>query len=775
MSEDSKVRDILEAFKDATDRESDMRSQMLDDAKFLALDQWPDSVRRERELDGQPCLTIDKANQYLNQVVNDIRQARPSIKVRPVDDNGDPETAEVYNGVIRNIQDVSRASIAYDWAVQCSTAIGRGWFRIVTDYDDDNTFDQSPYIRRVANPFSVYPGPYVEPDGSDMEWCIVAEELARSRYMREFGVSEADIKELQETATGDGRAWVTDETVRIAERFYVQSKTAKLVALSTGEVMLEDELEALVEQLSAAMQAQALPPMALPTVVGDRDTQIRTIEWCKTDGVRILEERDWLGKWIPVIPVHGVEQWVDGKRRLSGLVRPMKDSLRMYNYFASAITERVALQPKTPFVGPSEAFAGHEGLWAAANRESRAYLPYNHVGEDGNPLPAPSRTAPAAIESGMSSILQRIEHDVQTTVGVFKASLGDQSNEKSGRAILARQKEGDTATFHYSDNLSRSISHAGRILVDLIPKVYDVRRVVRLLGEDGEADSAVVDPRQPQALTKQRDMMGEVETIYNLGVGRYDVTVSTGPAYNTLRMEAAEAMMGMVQANPALMQVMGDLLFRAFDWPMADEIAKRLKATIPPNILQEDDDEDAPIPPRVQAAMAQVAQQQQLIQQQTVALQQAAQQAQADKAEIDAARTELEAQGKVLAADYKRMVAELRVKTIDGTQQAEQAAMSVLDQFGARQEAMLGALVQRLQQVEQVATTEASAERSQQAQIVAAVAQELGAVRDTVATVGAQVAGSQPVAVRIVRDKAGRPVKGIRTNADGSTTEVTIQ
>lgn len=775
---DDAAKEAVEYLKDATDRESDQRKRMLEDIRFRALDQWPTEIKRARETAGQPCLTIDKSNQYINQVINDIRQARPSIKVRPVDSDGDAEVAEVFDGLIRDIQDRSKASVAYDTAVDAAVTCGLGYFRILTEYEEGESFDQYPCIKRVPSPFSVYPSAYTEPDGCDMTWCLVTEDITHAQYKAKYKGNPKALA-LDAGLGDDVGAWATRDIVKIAEVWKVVETPTRIVALSDGRIVREKDMEAAMAQYQMLAQmatAQGFPVPPMPTVVNEREASIRSITWCKVNGREVIEESDWLGTWIPVLPVHGVEQWVDGKRILSGLIRPLADAGRMYNYWASAMTERVALQPKTPFVGPAEAFAGHENLWKHSNKDARAYLPYNHRDDSGEAIPAPQRTQPAPIEPGMSMLLERFERDMQTAVGMFKASLGQESNEKSGRAILARQREGDTGTFHYPDNLSRSIQHAGRILVELIPKLYDVRRVLRILGEDGQPHEAEHDPEQVMPVQKVRDEAGEVRKIYNLGVGRYDVTVTTGPSYNTQRMESAAAMTELIQANPALFGVFGDLYVKSQDWPMADDIAKRVRATIPPNILQEDDAEDGgEMSPAVAAKMRQVAQTEQMIAAQTQALEQAAQKVAADqataeqtKAAADAAIKTLNAERQVMAADYKRMVAEINLKTATGTQQAEQSAVAVLTEFSQRQEALIQSIIQRQAEVERVVVEKDGNEKAEAQQLVAAVASQLQGVQQSVAQVAAMVDGSQPAEVIVLTGKDGRPVGAVRRNKDGS-------
>jgi len=370
--------------------------------------------------------------------------------------------------------------------------------------------------------------------------------------------------------------------------------------------------------------------------------------WRKITGAQVLEKREYNWKYIPIARAIGNEALVDGKHILSGLVRNAKDAARMYNVAASAITERVMLAPKAPWDGPAAAFEGHEDMWGTANSQNHAYLPWNHVDGDGNVLPRPTRVQPATVEPGLQQVLLQAADDIKSTTGQYDASLGQRSNETSGKAIMARQREGDTATFHYVDNLARAVRHVARIILDMIPTVYDTRRVARILGEDSSEDFAVADPQAP-AYSELRGDDGKIMKIFNPLVGVYDVVVTTGPGFTTRRMEAFDAMSQMTQANPALWQVIGDQLVRNMDWPGAEEMAERLKLTLLPQVQQMlgEQGQETQIPPHVQAQIEQMGQQ---LQQLGQALEQASQDA--DKTRNEAAKIDLEG-GKLEVERYR--------------------------------------------------------------------------------------------------------------------------
>ena len=338
--------------------------------------------------------------------------------------------------------------------------------------------------------------------------------------------------------------------------------------------------------------------------VRSREVDIRKIKWIKTNGYEILEEQEWPGKWIPVVRVVGNEYEVEGRIYISGLVRNAKDAQRMYNYWVSQEAEMLALAPKAPFIGYGGQFEGYEHQWKTANTQNWPYLEVNPDVTDGagSILPLPQRAAPPLAQTGLIQAKMGASDDIKATTGYYDSSLGATSNERSGRAILARERQGDTGSYHYVDNLARAIRYVTRQLVDLIPKIYDTQRIARIIGIDGETGTVRIDPMQQEPVRKIVDQAGIViEKIYNPSVGKYDVAVTTGPSYLTKRQEAMEAMSQILQANPNLWQVAGDLFVKNMDWPGAQEIAKRLAKTIDPKLLA-DPDED----PALQAANQQI-------------------------------------------------------------------------------------------------------------------------------------------------------------------------
>ena len=604
----SKKEDILSTARSrlnmAIAAYSESREDEIDDLRFFAGSpdnhwQWPADVLATRgavqgqTINARPCLTINKLPQHVRQVTNDQRQNRPSGKVIPADDKADVEVAEIFDGIVRHIEYISDADVAYDTACENQVAYGEGYIRLLTEYCDDNSFDQDIKIGRVRNSFSVYMDPTIQdPCGSDAKWCFITEDILKEEYERQYP-DATPISTLQSMGVGDQSlsAWLAEDTIRIAEYFYFEY-TLKTLNLYPGNVTA---LENSPEDRELKMV------YGKPT--RQRPVDSRQVKRLKINGYEILEENDWVGKWIPVVRVIGNEFEVDGRLYVSGLVRNAKDAQRMYNYWVSQEAEMLALAPKAPFIGYGGQFEGYETQWKTANTTNWPYLEVNPDVTDGagQVMPLPQRAQPPMASSGLLQAKAGAADDIKATTGQYDSSLGAQSNERSGKAILAREKQGDTGTYHFVDNLARAIRYITRQIVDMTPKIYDTERIARIIGEDGETSSVRVNPQQPEPVRKIENQQGiMIEKIYNLGVGKYDVCVTTGPSYATKRQEALEGMGTMLQGNPELWAVAGDLFIKNMDWPGAQEMSKRFAKTIDPKLLSDQDD------PALQAANQQM-------------------------------------------------------------------------------------------------------------------------------------------------------------------------
>ena len=572
---------------------SDSREDELDDLRFMAGSpdnqwQWPADVLATRgsvqgqTINARPCLTINKLPQHVRQVTNEQRQNRPTGKVIPADDRADVRVAEIFDGMVRHIEYISDADVAYDTACDNQVTYGEGYIRILTEYAREDSFDQDIKIGRVRNSFSVYMDPAIQdPCGSDAEWCFITEDVSKADYERMFP-DAAPVSSLLSQGVGDQSLsqWLSEDMVRIAEYFYYEHEKATLN-------LYPDNITA----FSGSPQDKQLKQM-FGKPLRSRTVDRKKVKWIKTNGFEILEERDWAGKFIPVVRVIGNEFEVDGQLYVSGLVRNAKDAQRMYNYWVSQEAEMLALAPKAPFIGYGGQFEGYEMQWKTANTNNWPYLEVNPDVTDGagQPLPLPQRAPPPLAQTGLIQAKLGAADDIKGTTGQYDSSLGAQSNERSGRAILAREKQGDTGTYHFVDNLSRAIRYVTRQLVDMIPKIYDTARVARIVGMDGEVGMVRINPTQPEPVKEIRDENGLViDKIYNPSVGIYDVCVTTGPGYMTKRQEALDAMSMLLQSNPQLWTVAGDLFVKNMDWPGAQEMAARFAKIIDPKVMEGED------------------------------------------------------------------------------------------------------------------------------------------------------------------------------------------
>ena len=586
---------------------SESREDELDDLRFYAGSpdnqwQWPADVLMTRgavqgqTINARPCLTINKLPQHVRQVTNDQRQNRPSGKVIPADDRADIEVAEIFDGIVRHIEYISDADVAYDTACENQVTYGEGYIRVLTEYLDENSFDQEIKIGRVRNSFSVYMDPTIQdPCGADAKWCLITQDISREDYERLYP-DASPVTSILAQGVGDPSIsdWLNEDTVRIAEYFWVEYKAATLNLYPNNITAFKGSPEA------KRIEAMGLKP------IRTRESQRKQVKWAKTNGYEWLEgPQDWAGKWIPVVRVIGNEFEVDGKLYLSGIVRNAKDAQRMYNYWVSQETEMLALAPKAPFIGYAGQFEGYEYQWKTANTNNWPYLEVNPDVTDGQGgmLPLPQRSLPPMAQTGLIQAKMGASEDIKSTTGQYDASLGMMGNERSGKAIIARERQADTGTYHYVDNLARAVRHVTRQIVDLIPKIYDTQRIARIIGVDGDTKMAKIDPMQQEPVRRIVDMETNavIDKIYNPSVGKYDVVVTTGPNYMTKRQEALESMAQLLQGNPALWGVAGDLFVKNMDWPGAQEMAKRFAKTIDPKIMSDDDK-----PPALQAAEQQM-------------------------------------------------------------------------------------------------------------------------------------------------------------------------
>lgn len=571
-SEESILRLARTRFEQARTADNDNRKEALDDLKFLKGDQWPDDLEQTRKAENRPCLVLDKLNEKVRQVTGDQRQNRPGIHVIPFDDDADPETAEIFEGLIRNIESASDAEVAYDTADESAARCGRGFIEVITEYCNEENFDQDIKIKRVANSFSVTWDPHSqEIDFSDAKFVFVSMLMDRDEYKEENpGKTPVDFEDVKDTNL---KYWIDGENkVRVANYWLKvpdESRRKTIYELENGKIVEKKPRDGKYK----------------------RERQIRPekIVCYKIDGRNVLKTYDWAGKYFPIIPEWGDELNIGGVRYLRGLIRLAKDPQKMHNYFESMITEAVSLQPKVPWLTPAEAIEGHEPYWDNANRSNLPYLPYN--AKPG--VPPPKRTEPATFSPALAERTKTNAEHIKSATGIYDASLGAKSNETSGIAIRERKREGDTSTFLFMDNSARTTRHLGRVLIDLIPKIYDTKRVARILGIDGTPKQKKISNAGDGTKEIKDDEGNVIEKIYDLSVGKYDVAVTVGPGYTTKRQEASDQMLQMVQAMPDIFTVIGDDIVKMLDFDKAEEMAEKLKYLHPPELRQKEEAEKA--------------------------------------------------------------------------------------------------------------------------------------------------------------------------------------
>jgi hypothetical protein len=551
-----------------------------DDQRFYAGEQWNPDARQDRTESNRPVITINRLPGFIRQVTGDARKNTPAIKVAPAKDGASEEVAQIYNGLIRNIEVQSNAKAAYVQALENSCVTGLGSFQIITQYSADDAFDQDIRIKRLPDPFQVLYDPAArEPDKSDGRFVAVLYPIPKETYNKQFPDAPMDGMPTGPNAI-QGITWFSMNAIMVAEYWYKKPVKKKLYLLDDGETIDDPK------KLNGRQVKQE-------RLVDSHKVCMRLMN----GNDFLTKEVDWAGRYLPICPVIGEEIYIEGRVVRRGMVRDAKDAQRVYNYMRTAAVEAAALQPKAPWVGTVSMFKGLEKWWKAAGSKNLPYLTYNP--DPKSPTAKPERAQPAIAQTGLDEQAQVSAGDLQAVVGVYNVSLGAPSNETSGRAINARNAQADTGTFNYIDNLATALQYAGRILVDLIPRIYDTERVVRVLKEDGSHDMVTINQQNPAVMGMDPQALKEQQLINmfnDLSVGEYDVTVVTGPSFATRRQEAAANMTDLVRNAPSLMGIAGDLLIKNMDFPGAEEIAARIKRTMPPQVTGEEPDPNAPPP-----------------------------------------------------------------------------------------------------------------------------------------------------------------------------------
>jgi hypothetical protein len=711
-SDEKILEESKQRFKLCEEAERELRELALDDLKFRGGEQWPQAIKQRMIAERKPALTINVLPARERQVLNEQRQNRPTIQVSPIDDQADPDTAEVLQGIIRHIEYDSDGDVASDTAAASATRIGFGFMRLTTDYEDPKSFDQVIKIERLRNAFSVYLDPSAtKADRSDAKFGYIFTTLTKEEFKQEYPNSELASLDDWKTIGDSDPDWISDDGIRIVEYFYQEEADDELLEVrhtETGQVAtaLASEYEKLSDAHKKVVEIGRRRPTTVPT-----------IRWCKHSAKEILEATEWPGKYIPIIPVFGDELEIDGKLVLEGMVRHAKDPMRMQNYMASKEVQAIALAPNAPFVAAAGQIENHPE-WQTANIDNHSVLTYEPVTAGGTVVEAPHRQVAEPAIQAISQARLQFADDLKAVTGIYDAQLGARSNEQSGKAILQRKTQGELSNFHFIDNLTRAQKFLGRQLIDLIPKIYSKPRVLRIIGEDGTHKTVQIN---------QKFQQGGVEKIYDLTVGKYDVMVSAGPSYQTRRQEAVQSMLELTKAFPPIAQVTGDLLVGMMDFPNHKKLAERMRKMLPPQLQDDDDQDPAALAQKAQGQLAALSAQHEQL---TAALNQANEVIKTKQVEaqskLDIERLKVEAQITVAEITSKAQESQARMKLeqdmwLQLHSDAHELGMQK-DQQG--HEADQAAAAQQAQAAQQQQAQAHEADQAQQAQAAAQQQQE---------------------------------------------------
>jgi hypothetical protein len=575
------VREARKRFDAARTYETRARSYFLQDYRFANGDarnlyQWDQNRRNERDATQRPYLTINKTRQHNLQIINDMKQNKPGITIKPTSGDASYESAQVMQDLIRHIEYKSNATLAYDLAASFQVQAGWGYWRVKTDYVSPTSFDQEILIEPIQNPLSVYIDPYARmPDKSDMRFGFIFEDIARDELDTRYPEYDDQFPVSAFGNTDSG--WITADTVRVCEYFRVkETKDTIAVNTETGAMFYRSEV-------AGPLWQAMTKPLQGDSAFQTRPTMRRVVEWFFIIGDEIKERNIWPGKYVPIVKVVGEEFIIDNVFDCRGHTRALLDPQKMYNFMSSSAVEYGALQTKIPWLVPIEAVEEYEDLWKNANTLNYSYLPYKSgLDSSGQPMPPPQRieapmSAPMALQG-----MQVAAAEMQMVSGQFDANMGEKGNERSGIAIDKRQRKGDNATYHYIDNQAVAIAYTGKIILDIIPAIYDTPRVLQIIGEDGETAPLQIDPQQAQALAQEEKYNGEVVTrSLNPKIGQYEVQSQVGPLFATRRQAAFDAFTLIMTQAPQLTSIIGDIMMKSADFPLANEAAKRLKNMVP--------------------------------------------------------------------------------------------------------------------------------------------------------------------------------------------------
>lgn len=574
-TEDKFLKLAYDRFDESEAAYSEWRKLATADLQFCANDQWDIGVRQAREQAGKPCLTADHISPAIRQIVNESRQNRPSIEVNAKSDGADEDTAKIISGAIRDIEYQSNADAAYDTAEEYAVKCGMGFYRLVPEYEDCNTFDQVLRIKGIDDPLTVYFDPnHREPDGSDAEYCFITKNYTEAAYRREFNKTKLAGYPSWKGKEYRNASWFSADSVTVAEYYCKEYKpktiyhVATFVPNAAGELQFFDEQVLTEKPSDEDLEAQRVQ------ILNTRESQEVQVKHYILNGKEKISETDFPGEYIPVFIVKGEDFWVNGKRAIMGAVRRAMDTQRIINYAVSNQVEAIDNSNRAPYIGAAGQFDTFEQDWKTAHQKNLAYLQYNAMDIAGQQVPPPARNSYEAAIQAIAGTRATSVSDIDRIFGIYEAARGERSNETSGVAIVARKEQSSNSNFAYYDNLVRSIKHLGRVLVNCIPTYYDTARTIRIVKPSGD-----------QELVAINQYIQERQKTYDFSAGKYSVVVKTGPTYQTKRAQLVESGTALIAQYPAAGPLIADLLVSASDFEGNQEIAARLRTQVPPEVL----------------------------------------------------------------------------------------------------------------------------------------------------------------------------------------------
>lgn len=636
-----RMRDRYELMYNADKHNLDAAEQ---DIKFINVPgcQWEENQKNDRKTGDRPCYEFNKIRINAKRIINHIRSNRPSGKLVGVEGDADKTMAEIRTGLIRNIYNMSDGDSLIDAAAEYQVCGGMGAWRVSTKYIDDHVFDQDIVMEPVENPHCLLHDPAskdaLHRDAED--WCY-SERISKDEYEKNWPNKRVASWSVERT---DQNAWIDDGTVRVAEYWYKVPHEKEMIQLEDGKVIDGDTPE-----------AASIPEEA---VKRRRTVKTHKIMMIIASGESVLEGPvEWAGTMHPWVKVYGERTYVDGRYYWYGIGRFAKDAQRSYNVSRTAITETIAQAPLSTYWVTPEQTKGNQEDWARAHKHNFPFRLYN---PDPQAPGAPQRTGGADVPVALIQEATIASQEIDDVTGIYSDDRGQDSASQSGRAIYARQEQGRVVTFNFPDNMAKGIKRTWEIISDLMPRIYDTERELRIIGEDGQEDYMRINQVVP-VLTENGEGF---ETLNDMSTGRYDVVITSGPNFSTKRQEAAEIYQSLLQNNPDLMTVMGDLLFKSIDLPYSEQISERLKSLLPPEV-QAAINQDQEVPPEVMAVQQQAEQALQMAEEKMAEVEAAANEVGTDKAEVEKLKANLkteEAQFSAKVAQEMAKVAQAEAK-----------------------------------------------------------------------------------------------------------------